>query len=89
MIVWKITTTVLWPYFRDHPGWAGARRELLDFMVQWKINRGRYTDHPAGCHSIWTKQCPPPSSPMFFTGRMPFLQPKQVLKHWRQLAHSD
>jgi len=25
------------------PGWAGARRELLDFMVQGKINSGRHT----------------------------------------------
>jgi len=24
------------------PGWAGARREHLDFMVQGKINRGRH-----------------------------------------------
>jgi len=45
----------------------GARRELLDFigLVQGKINRGRHTDHPAGRHSIRTKQCqcpPPPSS---------------------------
>jgi len=38
------------------PGWTSARRELLDFMVQGKINRGRHTDHPAGCHSIQTKQ---------------------------------
>ena len=36
--------------------WAGARRELLDFMMQGKINRGRHTDHRAGCHSIWTNQ---------------------------------
>jgi len=28
-------------------------------------------------HSIQTKQCPPPSSPRFFTGRMPFLPPNQ------------
>ena len=48
--------------FPGQPGWASARRELLDFMVQGKINRGRHTDHPAGCHSIRTKQCPPPSS---------------------------
>ena len=34
--------------------------ELLDFMVQGKINRGRHTDHPAGCHSIRTNQCAPP-----------------------------
>ena len=33
------------------PGWASARRELLDSTVQGKINRGRHTDHPAGCHS--------------------------------------
>jgi len=28
-------------------GWAGARSEFLDFIVQGKINRGRHTDHPA------------------------------------------
>jgi len=48
--------------FLGPPGWAGARRELLDFMVQGKINRGRHTDHPAGRHSIRTNQCPPPPS---------------------------
>jgi len=58
-------------------GWAGAGRELLDFMVQGKINRGRHTDHPAGCRSIQTNQCPPAPSPIFFTGRMPFLPPNQ------------
>jgi len=30
--------------FPGPPGWAGARRELLDFMVQGEINRGRHTD---------------------------------------------
>jgi len=50
--------------FLEPPGWAGARRELLDFMVQEKINRGRHTDHPAGHHSILTNQCPPPPSPI-------------------------
>jgi len=40
--------------FLGPPGWTGARRELLDFMVQGEINRGRHTNHPAGCHSIWT-----------------------------------
>jgi len=37
--------------------------ELLGFMVQGKINRGRHTDHPAGRHSIRTNQCQPPPSP--------------------------
>jgi len=49
--------------FPGPPGWAGAGRELLDFMVQGKINRGRHTVHPAGRHSIRTNQCPPPPSP--------------------------
>jgi len=40
--------------FPGPPGWAGARRELLDFMVQGKNSRGRFTDHPAGCHSRLT-----------------------------------
>jgi len=64
--------------FPGPPGWAGARREPLVFMVQGNINRGRHTDHPAGRKvSIRTKQCPPPPSPLFFTGRMPFLPPNQ------------
>ena len=55
--------TVLFP---GPPGWVGARRELLDFMVQGEINRGRHNDRPAGCHSIRTNQLPPPPSPIFF-----------------------
>jgi len=49
--------------FQGEPGWAGARRELVDFMVQGKINRGRHNDRPAERHSIRTNQCPPPPSP--------------------------
>ena len=75
------TITVLRPFFPGPPGWAGARRELLDFMVQGKINRG---DTP----TIRTNQCPPPPSPIFFTGWMPFLPPNQQCQstegnmHW-------
>jgi len=58
--------------------WAGARRELLDFMVQGKINRDRHIDHPAGRHSIRTNQCPPGRSDTdIFTGWMPFLSSNQ------------
>jgi len=64
--------------FPGPPGSASARREPLDFVVQGKINRGRHTDHPAGCHSIQTNQCPPLPSLPFFTGRMPFLPPNQL-----------
>jgi len=70
--------------FPGPSGWAGARREFLDFMVQGKINRGRHTDHPAGCHSIRTNQCPPPLSPIFYRlDALPAAQPT-VSKQWRQ-----
>ena len=62
----QFTHTHTQPFYGDFsgtPGWAGARRELLDFMVQGEINRGRHTDHPAGRHSIRTNQCPPPPPP--------------------------
>ena len=74
--------------FPGPPGWAGARRELQDFMVQGKINTGRHTDHPAGRHSIQTNQCPPPPSPHIFyrLDALPAAQPT-ASKHWRQLAH--
>jgi len=57
--------------FPGPPGWADARRELLDFMVQGKINRGRHIDHHAGRHSIRTNQCPPPPSPHFLQAGCP------------------
>jgi len=77
------TITVLRPFFRDHPGEPVPEEKLLDFMVQGKINRGKHTDHPAGRHSIWTNQWPPPPSPIFYRpDALPATQPT-VLKHWR------
>ena len=56
--------------FLGPPGWAGARRNLLlDFMVQGKINRGRHTDHPAGCHSVRTNQWPTSIIPPCITSK--------------------
>jgi len=82
------TTTVLWHFFRDHPG------ELVpeeNFWTLWR--KGRLTeadtDHPAGRHSIQTNKCPPPSSPHFSTGRMAFLPPNQQCQSTEGLAHSD
>jgi len=43
--------------FLGLPRSGGARRELVD--------RGRNTDHPVGCHSIRTNQCPPPPHPHY------------------------
>jgi len=66
--------------FVGPPGWAGARRELLDFMVQKKINRGRHTDHPAGRNSIRTNQFPPPPSPIFLKAGCPSCHPTNSVK---------
>jgi len=63
--------------FQGSPGWAGARRELLDLWCKGKLTGGRHTDHPAGRHSIRPKQCPPPSSPMFFYRPDALLPPNQ------------
>jgi len=52
----KLGTTT--PHHNCLPGWACARRELLDFMVQWEINKGRHTDHPAGHHCIGLTSAP-------------------------------
>jgi len=66
--------------FLGPSGSAGARRELLDFMVQGKINRGRHTDHPAGHHSIRTNQCPPPPYPHLLQARCPSCHPTNSVK---------
>jgi len=66
--------------FPGPPGWAGARRELLDFMVQGEINRGRHTDHPGGRHSIRTNQCQPPPSPIFLRAGCPSCRPTISVK---------
>jgi len=63
--------------------WAGAKRELLDFTVQGKINRGRHTDHLAGRHSIWNNQCPSPPSPIFLQAECPSCSPTNSVKALR------
>jgi len=49
-------------------------------MVLRKINRGRHTDHPAGCHSIRTNQCPSPPSPHFLQAGCPSCRPTNSVK---------
>ena len=66
--------------FPGPPGWGGARTELLYFMVQGEINRGRHADHPAGRHFIRTNQCPPPLSPYFLRAGCPSCCPTNSIK---------
>jgi len=84
--MFSVSHTHTQPFYGPFPGpsrWAGARRELLDFMVQGKINRDRHThtNHPVGRHSIRTNQCsPPPSSPYFLQAGCPSCHPTNSVK---------
>jgi len=78
------TTTVLRP-FSGTTRVSRCQKRTSGLNGASKINRGRHTDNPAGRHSIQTKQCPPPSSPIFCTpDAFPAAQPT-VSKQWRQL----
>jgi len=68
--VFTTTTAVLRPFFRDHPGEPVPEENLWILWCKGKLT-GRHTNHPAGCHSIRTNQCPPPPSPPYFTDRIP------------------
>ena len=70
-------TTVLWPFFRDHPGEPVPEE---NFWTLWC--KGRLTE--ADTLTIWLGATPSGLTsahlhlpPIFFTGRMPFLPPSQ------------
>jgi len=65
--------------FPGPPGWAGARRELLDFMVQGKINRDRH--RPSGSVPLHPDQPVPTSTiPHFLEARCPCCRPTNSVK---------
>ena len=76
------TTTILRPFFRDHPG------ELVPEENLWTLwCKGRLTEadnHPAGRHSIRTNQCPPPPSLHFLHAGCPSCNQPTVSKHCTQ-----
>jgi len=58
------TTTVLRPFFQDHPGEPVPDE---NFWTLWCKGRLTEADRPGtGRHSIQTNQCPPPPSPNIF-----------------------
>ena len=75
--------------FLGPPRWASARRELMDFVVQGKINRGRHTGNPAGRHSMRTNHCPPPPFPHFLQAGCPSCRPTNSLKALKAPSFSD
>jgi len=74
------TTTILWPFFRDHPGEPVPEE---NFWTSWC--KGRLTEAdtltirlgvtPSGLTNAHLHH-----PPIFFTGRMPFLPPSQQLQ---------
>jgi len=56
------TTTVLQPFFWDHPGEPVPEENFWTLWCKGRLTQ-EDTDHPVGCHSIQTQQCPPPLSP--------------------------
>ena len=81
------TTTVLQPFFRDHPGEPVPEE---NFWTLWC--KGRLTEADTQTVRLGATASGLPSAHLhhssFFTDWMPFLPPT-VTKHWRQLAHSD
>jgi len=73
------TTTVLRPFFQDHPGEPAPEENFWTSWCKGRLIRGRHTDHPAGRHSIRTNQCPPPS-PIFLQSECPSCRPTISLK---------
>jgi len=64
------TTTVLRPFFRNHPGEPVPEENFWTLWCKGRLTEvdTRHTDHSAGRHSNQTNQCPPPSSsPYFYT----------------------
>jgi len=75
-------TTVLLPFFRDYPAEPVTEKSSSGLYGARGDIRGRHTDNPAGCHSIWTSQWPTSLIPQFLRW-MPFLsQPCQFILAW-------
>jgi len=74
--------------FWDHQGEPVPEENFWTSWYKGRLSEAD-TNHAAGSHSIRTNQCPPPPSPQFFTGRMPFLSPNQQCQSTEGLAHSS
>jgi len=73
----KHTTTILWPFFRDHPGEPVPEENFWTLWCKGRL-READTNQPAGRHSIWTNQCPP--SPIFLLAGCPSCRPTHSVK---------
>ena len=95
-----LSTSILigWPQKHSHthnrftalfpgpPGWAGARRELVDFMVQGKINRGRHTDLRLGATPSGLTSAHLHHPPYFLWAGCPSCHPTNSVKALKAIA---
>ena len=83
---WETHTTVLRPFFWDHPGEPVPEENFCTLWCKGRLT-GRHSDHPAGRHCIRTNQCPPPPSPPYFLqARCPFCRPNNSVKALKALV---
>jgi len=75
------TTTILQPFFRDHPGEPVPEENFWTLWCKGRLTEAD-TDQPAGRHSIRTNQCPPPTIlPLCYKVDKNRLQDETVLKY--------
>jgi len=79
------TTTILRPFFLDHPGEPVPEENVWTFWCKGRLTEAA-TDHPAGCHSIRTNQCSPPPSPIFLQAGCPSCRPTNSVKALKDLS---
>jgi len=72
-------TNVLRPFFRDHPGEPVPEEDFWTLSCKGRLIEADI-DHPAGCQSIRTNQCPPPPSPHFLHAGCPSCRPTNSIK---------
>jgi len=77
-------TTVLRPFFRDHPGQPVPEE---NFWTLWC--EVRLTEVDTSTIQMGANQCPPLPSPHFFTGWMPFLPPNQQCQSTEGINKKD
>jgi len=73
------TTTVLWPFFQDHPGELVPEENFWTLWCKGRLTEAD-TDHPAGRHSIQIKQCLPLPFPHFLQAGCPSCCPTNSVK---------
>ena len=84
------TTTILWPFFRDHPGEPVPEENFWTLWCKGRLTEADSLTIRLGANPSWLTSAHLHHPPIFFN-RPDALRASQptASKHWRQLAHSD